>query len=140
MAYTAETPSTGKMRANDGASVPRERRSPTKKGPLYVNTNIDNSEEFNSPTMGNRAVNGKIAGMDSWQQSVNLDDPGLDASGGCFVKHGTPYGESAMFNQLPPGQDISDQTLLLIHPMPLRKITAMGYPEDGAFPVRDVPE
>lgn len=83
---------------------------------------------------------GVIRGMQSWQQNVNLDDPGFDASGSCFYKHGTPYGEAAMFNQLPPGPDISDQKYALINEMPFKSITDLGYPGDGGFEFKDVSE
>jgi len=128
------------MRTNDGIGIPNPGRSPSNAGPLNRDTTYSNETAFNFPTMGDAALNGKIEGMDSWQQSVNLDDPGFDASGGWLYKQGTPYGEAAMFNQLPPGHDISDQKYAAIYEMPLRMVTAISYPGDGAFPVRDIPE
>lgn len=83
---------------------------------------------------------GSIRGMESLQPNVNLDDPGFTADGRHMFKHGTPYGESAMFNQLPPGMDISSQQYALINEMPLKRITAMGYEGDGGFPTTDVVE
>lgn len=82
---------------------------------------------------------GAMPGMDS-QTRENLDDPGLDASGSCFVKKGTPSGEEASFNYLPPGPDITNQKNAEFNAMPFRKLTSMSYPGDGAFPVRDIAE
>jgi hypothetical protein len=82
---------------------------------------------------------GKIRGMQS-EQSQALDNPGFDASGGWITKKGTPYGEAAMFNQLPPGMDISAQQYSDIRDMPLKKVTSISYPGDGAFPSTDVKE
>jgi hypothetical protein len=60
---------------------------------------------------------------------------------GYIVKKGTPYGEAAKFNFLPPGMDINDQENRDIRDMPLKKITAESYPGDGWEPApRDMPE
>ena len=127
------------MKTNDGTNIPGSNfnRSMPNAGALTPDEPLDNSMSFETSPTGNNAV---IQGMDSWNKSENLDDPGFDANGSCFYKFGTPYGEKAMFNQLPPGPDITDQKYALINEMPLKTVTTMGYPGDGAFPVRDVPE
>lgn len=50
---------------------------------------------------------------------------------GYITKKGTPSGESAKFNYLPPGQDINDQHCADIRAMEKKQVTAMGYPGDG---------
>jgi hypothetical protein len=127
-------------KTNDGQHIPSLEKSPRDMGDLEITSSYRNDVAFNDSVMSDKSMNGGMVGMNSWQQSVNLDDPGFDASGSQIYKQGTPYGEGAMFNQLPPGHDISDQALLAAYAMPLKMITDMGYPGDGAFPVRDVPE
>jgi hypothetical protein len=129
-----------KMRSNDGESIPTGRKAPMNAGALDRHTKFSNTEAFESGN-GNGPVNGKISGMHSWSPGENLDDPGFDASGGCFYKFGIPYGEAAMFNQLPPGPDISDQAYLLYNEMPLRTYSGgVTYPGDTPWPVRDIKE
>jgi hypothetical protein len=60
---------------------------------------------------------------------------------GYLDKNGTPYGEAAKFNFLPPGMEITNQEIAEFHDMPLRKLTAESYPGDGWMPApRDMPE
>lgn len=59
-----------------------------------------------------------------------LDKSGVKATG-YIDKKGTPNGESAKFNAMPPGQDIDDQKLADIHEMPLKTVVSLGYPGDG---------
>jgi len=127
------------MKTNDGTNLPGSNfvRSAVNKGALTPDEPLDNSMMFEKSPTGNNAV---IQGMESLQPRTNLDDPGFDANGSCFYKFGTPYGEKAMFNQLPPGPDITDQSFALINEMPLKTVTGMSYPGDGAFAYRDVPE
>jgi hypothetical protein len=127
------------MKTNDGTNIPGKnfQRDPVDKGILNPDDALDNSNGLKPTRHGSR---GRIDGMESWQQGTNLDDPGFDANGNCFYKFGTPYGEKAMFNALPPGPDISNQDVVLINEMPLKIVTGMTYPGDGAFPYRDVPE
>lgn len=61
------------------------------------------------------------------------------ARSGFITKKGTPSGESAMFNKLPPGDQIGNQVNSdLAGPegaeanMPMKKITPLGYPGSGA--------
>ena len=56
--------------------------------------------------------------------------PGFVAQSTVSVKKGTPNGDNAKFNQLPPdptnieGQEVADT----IGPMPLKTVTPIGYP------------
>ena len=60
---------------------------------------------------------------------------------GYLDKNGTPYGEGAKFNFLPPGMDISNQENAEIHQMPLRTVVELSYPGDGWMPKpRDLKE
>lgn len=63
-------------------------------------------------------------------KSEALDKPGFQASG-YITKKGTPYGEAAKFNYLPPGMDIENQEMTDQRELPMKKITNMGYPGDG---------
>ena len=139
MAYTGKATSGTNWRTNDGSHVPKATRDTPDEGDLTRDSKYRNDTKFNEGTMGSRALNGKIRGMQS-QNNENLDDPGFDASGSQIFKKGTPYGEGAYFNQLPPGHDISDQLYADIHEMPMKMVTDMSYPGDGAFPPKDVPE
>lgn len=58
-----------------------------------------------------------------------------------IVKKGTPYGEGAKFNFLPPGMDISNQENRDIRSMPFKKVVSISYPGDGWEPTpRDITE
>lgn len=83
---------------------------------------------------------GKIKGMDSLE-SENLDRPGFETSG-YITKKGTPYGEAAKLNFLPPGMDITNQEITDQRNLKLKEITARGYPGDGwnNGSTRDIPE
>lgn len=81
---------------------------------------------------------GSIKGMRS-AQSESLDRPGFQTDG-YIDKKGTPSGEGATFNKMPPGMDITNQECAEFNSMPLKMVTDMGYPGDGAFAVKDVPE
>jgi len=132
---------TAKMTTNDGARVPKSKEAAKQEGILDRNTKLSNTDAFEQYRKGGAAINGAIEGMESIQKGVNLDDPGFDASGDCFVKKGTPYGEAAMFNQLPPGPDINDQAYADINDMPLRTYQGgVTFPGDTPWPVRDIEE
>lgn len=81
---------------------------------------------------------GKIKGMDSLK-SESLDRPGFETTG-YINKKGTPSGESAMFNKMPPGMDITNQEVTDQRNLKLKKITSMGYEGDGWGETRDIPE
>ena len=56
-------------------------------------------------------------------------------------KKGTPYGEGAKFNFLPPGMDITAQENTDQRGMVLKTVTDISYPGDGWEPApRDIPE
>ena len=60
---------------------------------------------------------------------------------GYIDKKGTPFGEAAKLNFMPPGHDITNQHIAEFNNMPLRKLTAESYPGDGWSPApRDIPE
>ena len=99
----------------------------------FDNTSDETPGQYNSTI-------GKIPGMQSMTGEA-LDKPGWQADGQQIYKFGTPYGESAQFNYLPPGMDISNQANALINNMPLRVYSGgVTYPMDTPWPVRDVPE
>jgi hypothetical protein len=50
---------------------------------------------------------------------------------GYLVKKHVPMGNNANFLSLPPGMDIEDQENADIRKMPMKTVTAMGYPGDG---------
>lgn len=93
-------------------------------------------ESFANPNNEISPAIGGIGGLhnDIGEQSGFITDGYLD-------KQGTPYGEAAKLNFLPPGMDISNQENAEIHAMPLRKIISESYPGDGWTPSpRDVTE
>jgi hypothetical protein len=67
---------------------------------------------------------------------------GFEASTDAYiVKKGTPYGEAAKFNVMPPGMDINDQPVRDIRDMSLKKVISESYPGDGWEPApRDLNE
>jgi hypothetical protein len=132
---------TNRQTTNDGQRIPTGKQSPMNAGYLDRTTKYSNTEAFERYGHDGAPQSGAIEGMHSWMPNENLDDPGLDANGGCFHKWGTPYGEAAMFNQLPPGPDINDQAYALIHEMPLELYHGgVTYASDTPWPVRDVSE
>ena len=130
-----------KVRSNDGQHIPTGKQTPMDAGFLNRDTTYSNTKVFERYGHAGHPQSGKIEGMHSWQPNVNLDDPGLDANGGCFHKWGTPFGEAAYFNQLPPGPDINDQAYALIHDMPLVVYEGgVTYKSDSPWAVIDIPE
>jgi hypothetical protein len=130
-----------KKRTNDGQMIPLGEQKPMNAGYLDRNTKYSNTEAFERYGHAGAPQSGAIEGMHSWMPNENLDDPGLDANGSCFYKFGTPYGEAAMFNQLPPGPDINDQAYALINTMPLVLYKGgVTYESDTPWAVRDIPE
>lgn len=79
-----------------------------------------------------------IKGMDSLMNDIG-EKSGFQTEGYIFKK-GTPQGESAMFNKMPPGMDITNQDVTDQRNMPMKKLTDLDYPGDGAFGHRDIPE
>lgn len=108
-------------------------------GPSYegeMRGNGMKGDEFASPMQDYDT--GGIKGMDSLK-SESLDRPGFETSG-YITKKGTPYGEGAKFNYLPPGMDITNQEITDQRNLQLKKITDMGYAGDGWGDTRDIPE
>lgn len=71
-----------------------------------------------------------------------IDVPGLNATHnvgvmggftttGYLVKKGTPQGDGAKLNIMPPGMDIDDQDIYDGREMPRKDVTSTGYPGDG---------
>jgi|SRR6267378_1401929 len=82
-----------------------------------------------------------IKGMNSLHNDIG-EMSGFQADTSAYiVKKGTPYGEAAKFNFLPPGMDITNQENADFRNMELKKITDMSYPGDGWEPApRDIAE
>lgn len=60
----------------------------------------------------------------------SLDKAGIERTG-YIDKKGTPSGQDAMFNRLPPGEDITKQEVCDIRSQPYKEVTDLGYPGDG---------
>ncbi len=87
----------------------------------------------------NDGINPGVKGLDGLYDDIGEKSGFI--SDGYIDKQGTPYGEAAKFNFMPPGMDISNQENAEIHAMPLRKLVAESYPGDGWMPTpRDIPE
>jgi hypothetical protein len=95
------------------------------------------SEKFAEP-MGGALGPGPIQGMQSASGS-NSETTGFQTSG-YIDKKGTPYGEAAKFNFMPPGMDIDNQENAVINSMPMKKLVSTSYPGDGWGSSRDIPE
>lgn len=94
---------------------------------------IGPSESFANP---NQAITPNVKGMQSLKNDIG-EKSGFQTDG-YIDKKGTPYGEGAKFNQMPPGMDISNQEMTDIRDMPLKRLTKDGYEGDGGFASRDV--
>lgn len=95
------------------------------------------SESF-AETM-NSGIVAPITGMDSLHNDIG-EKSGFTTTG-YLDKKGTPYGESAKFNFMPPGMNISNQENADINNMPMRELVSTSYPGDGWSPApRDVAE
>ena len=130
-----------RIKTPDGQMIPTGKTEPRDAGFLNRDTVYSNTKVFERYGHANAPQSGKIEGMHSYMPNQALDVPGFDANGGCFHKWGTPYGEAAYFNQLPPGPDINDQAYALIHDMPLEVYHGgVTYESDTPWPVRDIPE
>ena len=80
-----------------------------------------------------------VKGMSGVHADIG-ESSGFETSG-YLDKKGTPYGEGARFNFLPPGMDISNQDITDQRNMPMKTLTAESYPGDGWEPTsRDLPE
>jgi hypothetical protein len=64
----------------------------------------------------------------------SVEKDGIDNQG-YLTKKGTPSGDSAKFNYLPPGMNIEDQMNADIRSEPIEHYTGgLSYPGDGGFP------
>lgn len=94
------------------------------------------SEKFANP-MAEHPSN--IKGMQSLHDDIG-EKSGF-ATDGYIDKKGTPYGEAAKFNMMPPGMDITEQVMSDQRDMPLKKLVEESYAGDGWEPSpRDIPE
>lgn len=93
--------------------------------------------KFANP-MGGAQGDTEIGGMGGGGQ--NLGEKTGFVTSGYIDKQGTPYGEAAKFNFLPPGMDISNQENTEIHNMPMKTLVGTSYPGDGWGGSRDVSE
>ncbi len=114
---------------------------------LPADTKPSYKGEVEATTMGNKfakpfeEVDGGIANMDSLHDDIG-EKSGFEANTDSYiVKKGTPYGEAAKFNIMPPGMDINDQPVRDIRAMTLKKVISESYPGDGWEPApRDLVE
>lgn len=96
-------------------------------------------QPFAAPMTGPGGYPPNVKGMQSLQNDIG-EMSGFQTTG-YIDKKGTPYGEAAKFNYLPPGMDITNQEMTDQRPMPMRKLVAESYPGDGWMPTpRDIPE
>ena len=102
-----------------------KKMSPTNEGQMGV------SGKGYSTTVGPAIPEeGELSDLQSLE-SAALDRAGFQTSG-YQTKKGTPYGEAAKFNFLPPGQDISNQEVADIHEMKFMEIVdSQGF--DGFY-------
>ena len=96
---------------------------------------IGPSESYAKPL---HEVTRNIVDMESMKNDIG-EASGFQTSG-YIDKKGTPYGEAAKFNLMPPGMDIANQEVVDIRDMPMKSITDSGYEGDGGFAPRDVGE
>lgn len=75
---------------------------------------------------------GRIPGMDGTYNDIG-EKSGFETTG-YITKKGTPFGENAKFNFLPPGMDISNQENKDIREMPFKELLDQSYPGDGWEP------
>ena len=92
------------------------------KGNSMPDSSFEPSQEKSAPIGGLGGTHNGIG-----EKSGFITDGYLD-------KQGTPYGENAKFNQMPPGMDISNQEVAEIHAMPLKRLVSESYPGDGWSP------
>lgn len=82
-----------------------------------------------------------IRGMNSLHNDIGEMSGFQGDTSAYIVKKGTPYGEAAKFNFLPPGMDITNQENVDIRDMALKTVTGTSFPGDGWEPApRDVEE
>jgi hypothetical protein len=63
----------------------------------------------------------------------SIDKDGVDTAG-YITKKGTPSGEDARFNALPPGMNIDDQKVAEINSLPMKEWNGgLSYEGDGGY-------
>jgi len=148
VAGPANTGKVGEKKFNSVADQPVDRTTPPKfakvpNGPGdYAGEMKDTrgmGSEFTQPLNGHKGISAEIRGLGHTHNDIG------EVSGfitdGYLDKAGTQFGEAAKFNFMPPGMDISNQQMVEINEMPLRKIVAESYPGDGWMPApSDIPE
>jgi hypothetical protein len=85
------------------------------KGPVNEGQMGENGKGYSTTEMPAIPEVGDLNDMRSLQGEA-LDRPGFQTDG-YINKKGTPYGEAAKFNYLPPGQDIDNQEIADIYDM-----------------------
>lgn len=118
---------------------------PSKSSTSAKNYGGDNTGQLNGDGRAEKfavpmqEVSARIGGLDGLHNDIGEQSGFI--THGYLDKQGTPYGEAAKFNFLPPGMDISNQENAEIHVMPLRKLVNESYPGDGWSPApRDLAE
>lgn len=119
------------------SEAPKTAKLPVKPGVYEGQLSSPGVEKYSNPM--NMGAPAKLSGIEGLYNDIG------EMSGfvteGYLDKNGTPYGEAAKFNFLPPGMDISNQENCDIRQMPLRKLVAESYPGDGWMPApRDIVE
>lgn len=79
-----------------------------------------------------------VTGMESLKNDIG-EKSGFQTTG-YINKKGTPFGETAMFNKMPPGMDITNQDVTDQNNMPMKRVISESYPGDGWPGQRDIPE
>lgn len=81
-----------------------------------------------APVKGMAGLHNDIGEMSGFRTTGYLD------------KKGTPYGEAAKFNFLPPGMEITNQENADIRDLPMKQLVNESFPGDGWSPApRDIP-
>lgn len=112
--------------ASGGLATPvKGGRSPTKEDVVKsANARGGSRHEMKSQNLADEMVLPDSAHM-AGNEMVGIKDLGY------LVKKDIDHGVTALFNSLPPGMDIEDQENADIRKMPMKTVTAMGYPGDG---------
>ncbi len=70
--------------------------------------------------------------LKSGSKMMDLGDKAGFSKGMSYInKKGTPEGDGASFNMMPPGMDIDDQKVADIRDLPLKEVVSTSYPGDG---------
>lgn len=80
----------------------------------------------------NKGASTPVGGLAGTHNDIG-EKSGFETTG-YLDKKGTPYGENAKFNYLPPGMEIDNQQNVEINAMPFKKVIEESYPGDGWEP------